>query len=143
PALLALLDRRVALRVRVADRHDGELLDAVRREGGDDPGETRAEVVAYDPHTFDVERVEDREHVRKAVADPVRVDFGRLLGVAEPAEVGRDHAEARVDERRDLVAPDVMRVRKAVQEQHRRPAALVEDGELDAVTLDPPDQAST
>jgi hypothetical protein len=71
------------------------------------------------------------------VRDPVRVDAVRPVGLAEPAEIRCDDAEAGLDERRHLVAPEARRVREAVEQQHRRPLALVEHRERHAVALDP------
>ena len=64
----------------------------------------------------------------------------RAVGVAEAAQVGRDRAEAGVDERPHLVAPQPRRVREAVQQQDRLPLALVGDGQLNPVAGHPPHQ---
>ncbi len=90
-----------------------------------------------DVRALDAERVENRDHVRHAVGDRVLLDSSRPLRLAEAAQVGRDRTHAGPDERRDLVAPELRRVGKPVEEQHGGALALVEHGQLDPVSPDP------
>src|SRR4051794_8489437 len=64
--------------------------------------------------------IEYGDHVGDAVRDAVRRDVGRLVTLTEAAQVRRDGAVARVGERLHLVAPQVVRVRPAVHQEHRR-----------------------
>ena len=61
------------------------------------------------------------EHADEARVDPVAVvgDVG-LVAAAVAGQVGRDHVEPGRAERRDLVAPRVRELGKAVQQQHDR-----------------------
>jgi hypothetical protein len=135
--LLAVGDRP-PLRGGVADGHRHEPLDAVRVQGGEDPGHGGAPVVADDTGLLDLERVEDRDEVGDGAAQAVRLDRGRPVGRAEAAHVRRDRPQPGVRERVHLVAPQMRRVREAVHEQDRRRAALalVADLELDPVAAD-------
>ena len=67
---------------------------------------------------FDAAVVEDAQRVLHGEEHVCRRDIGRDVGLAECALVGCDDSVARVDERRDLVAPQVGRVGPAVQQQH-------------------------
>src|SRR5581483_1181138 len=57
----------------------------------------------------------------------VPADVGRFVRAAEADQVGRDRAVTGGDDRRDDVAPQVRRRRLSVQQQDRRPLALVGD----------------
>src|SRR5436190_5887222 len=117
----------------MADRHRHQPVDPVGVQPGEHPRERRAPVVPDDVRALDSERVEDRDDVGRDRRDPVAVDLLRPVGLAEAAQVGRDHAEAGVGERRRLLPPQVRRVREAVQEDYRRPLALDVHRERDAV----------
>ena len=90
-----------------------------------------------DVGALDAERVENRDHVRDAVGDRVLLDAFRPLRLAEAAQVGRDHALAGLDERRDLMSPEPRRIGKPVEQEYRGAAALVEHGQSDAVAFEP------
>jgi hypothetical protein len=90
---------------------------------------------------FDLQRVEDRHDVRNAVPDRVLVYRLWLIGLAEAAQVRRDDAEARLDERRHLVAPEARGVGEAVQQHDGRAFALVGDRQRDAIACDAPHRA--
>jgi hypothetical protein len=64
--------------------------------------------------TRDPETVRDAGHVTQKDRQSVVLDSLGLVRLAEPPQVRRDHAEARVGERGDLVTPKVRRVREAV-----------------------------
>jgi hypothetical protein len=90
-------------------------------------------VVADEPHLRDPERIEQRNQVGHELVDRV-VALARLdLALAAATSVERDHAVAGVDERRNLVTPDRVVVRKAVHEQHVGALALDNYVELDIV----------
>ena len=77
------------------------------------------------------------------MAHRVGGDVRRLLGLAEAAQVGRDHALAGRDERGDLVPPQPVGVREAVDQQDGRALALVLDRQPHAVAVElPQHQAS-
>ena len=65
----------------------------------------------------------------------VPVEVERLVRAPEARQVGRDAAEAGVAHRRDDLAPQVRPRRLAVPEDDRRPVALVEVREAQAVDL--------
>ena len=64
---------------------------------------------------------EQRLHVARVRADVVAV-VGRQRRVAEAAQVGRDHLEAGLGERRDVAPPDPARLGPAVDQQQREAA---------------------
>ncbi len=67
------------------------------------------------------ERVEDAD---EAGVDPVAVvDHVGFVAAAVAGQVGRNHVEAGLAERGDLVPPRVRQLGKAVQQQHDRPVA--------------------
>src|SRR5439155_11030094 len=61
---------------------------------------------------------------------------GRLVGAPEADEVRSDRAVAVRHERRDDVSPQIRRRRLAVQQQDRRPLALVDDVHAQAVDVE-------
>ena len=89
-----------------------------------------------DVRPLDAERVENAGHVPNDGGQPIIRDGRRLAAASTAAQVGDDHAEAALDERGDLVAPQIARVRKAVQQDDRFAGALVPDMELEPVGLD-------
>ena len=78
-----------------------------------------------------------RTSATKVSSSIARKAAGRDLGLAIAAQVGDDDAESGGDERRNLVAPERVRVGKAVQEQHVRPGTDDLDVHIEAV--DPED----
>src|SRR5215211_8712323 len=70
--------------------------------------------------------------------DCVLVDRFRPIALAIAAHIGRHRVKTRGSERGNLVAPGIPGFRKAVAEQHQRPAALFGDVEANAVALDYP-----
>ena len=119
------------------DREHGQPAAPGRRGDGQRPGQRGAPVVADHGGPLDPERVEQAEHVGDQGRH--RVGGRRRPGgpTAEPAQVRRDHPVPGRDQRRDLVPPQRRRVREAVQQQHRGPAALVDHLERQAVGRDP------
>ena len=104
---------------------------------GEAPGLHRPPVVTDKPHFRDRQRIEQCSQIGHESVDRV-IAFARLdLALAASACVEGDHAVAGVDERRNLIAPDRVVVRKAVHEQYVRPLALGDDVEFDIVNADP------
>jgi hypothetical protein len=95
-------------------------------------------VVADDEGAGLAEGVEEGDEVADDVQGGVVVDGRRGVGAAAAAEVGRDDAEAGVGESRDLVAPGVPELREPVQQQQRRPRALLYHMHADPVHLQRP-----
>jgi hypothetical protein len=138
PGLLALLDRGLRERARVPDRKHDEPLDPLGNERRQPPRHRGPEVVADDLGALDAERIQHGDHVGDAVPDRVVGDVLGLRRVAEAAQVGCDDALAGRDERGDLVAPQPVGVREAVDQQDGRALALVLDRQRDAVAGDLP-----
>ena len=84
--------------------------------------------------SLDAERVEYAGHVAYRVGQRVAGHLGRATRPPEPPHVRRDRTEAMPGEERDLVPPQVGRVRPAVDEQHRGALAMVLDVERDPLT---------
>src|SRR5262249_46856340 len=68
----------------------------------------------------------------------VLIDAHRTRRFPEPAQVRRDDAVPRLDERRDLTPPHIGGVRKAVQQDHGRTAPLVHHVKLEPTDLHAP-----
>ena len=93
-------------------------------------------VVTDDGEAVVAERAHDRDLVGRHAAfriGCVMLPAVWLRAVAMTAQVRCDHAEALGKARRDL-APGNMRLRVAVQQQHRRPMARGGGADRDAVT---------
>ena len=73
-----------------------------------------------------------RDHVGGLLRDRVGLDGLRRVGEPEAAQVGHEHPVARVRERRDLVAPRVAELGKAVQQHDERPAGRTVLGDVQA-----------
>jgi hypothetical protein len=119
-----------------AQAGDGE--DAIGAEEAEVPGGRGAPVMADDEGAGLAEGVEEGDEVADDVQGGVVVDGRRGVGAAAAAEVGRDDAEAGVGESRDLVAPGVPELREPVQQQQRRPRALLYHMHADPVHLQRP-----
>ena len=70
-------------------------------------------------------RIEDAHHVAGDVEDAVALDPCRFRRLAEPAQIGCDHAVSGIDERRYLMSPQRVRIGEAVQQQDGRAVAFV------------------
>ena len=105
------------------DRQCHQMVDVVGHERRDRPRERRAPVVADDVSPRCAGVVEHRHHVAGERLHRVSVDLGRLVRGAIPAEVGDDHLEAGLGQRRHLVAPQPPRVGEAVEQHHRATVA--------------------
>ena len=81
----------------------------------------------------DRERVEHADDVAEDRLDPVRPHLRRSSRGAEAAQVRRDDAVARLDQRGTLMPPQLGRIGKAVQQQDRLARAFVDDAEVEIV----------
>src|SRR5262249_33218977 len=81
-------------------------------------------------------RVEDAGGIADKLGQEVRLDALGSIAAPAAAQVGRDRVEPGPGERRQLVPPDLSGVREAVQQQHGRPVALLDEVEAEAVCLD-------
>jgi hypothetical protein len=119
----------------MADRHRGQPADPVGHEHGQHPGKGGTPVVPGDVGVLDAERVEHADDVGDQGAHPVCLDRLGLGGVAEAAQVRRDHPVAGIGQSGDLVPPEPPGIGEAVQQQHRRPAARL--GQVEIQPVDP------
>ena len=78
------------------------------------------------------ELVEDRDQIGDELVDLVVGRARRHARLAESPQIGRDHAEAGLDERGNLIAPDRVRVGEPVYEQDVGTLTLDEDVEVEA-----------
>src|SRR5215475_229502 len=82
----------------------------------EEPALDRAPVVRDEPHLANLKRI---EHADEIVDQPIKFVIGNPRwnrALATAAGVHRDDAVARRDQRRNLLAPDRVIVRKAVDE---------------------------
>jgi hypothetical protein len=82
------------------------------------------------------EGVHEPNDIAGQLKDVVLLDGFRPVGLAVPTLVRRYRALARLGQRRQLVAPRVPRLWKAVAENDQRPGPLLGDIHLDAVGFD-------
>ena len=81
-----------------------------------------ADVATRDQAPLVTEHVVDqRVHVAGVQREVVLV-IGRQIAVAVAAQVGGDHLESGLGERRDVAPPDALRLRVPVQQEQRRAA---------------------
>jgi hypothetical protein len=99
------------------------------------PGDDAAPIVPDDVGPLLAQRADQRDDIGDERLDAIAA--ARLVGEVVAAHVRRDGAVARSGERRQLEAPGVPELGEAVQEQHDRPFALLDQVEADAVRLDP------
>ena len=92
-----------------------------RRERSGRPYDGGAPVVADEVAALETEMVENRGDVDREERDRVRLDPGRLVARAVAALVVRDDLEPGIDERRDLLRPQPLRVGEPVHEHDRTP----------------------
>src|SRR5262245_23557098 len=124
---------------RVPHREHGQLPDPVREEHGREPGHGRAPVVPDDVRRPGAGRVEHRRHVPDHPGQLVDGHLRRAVRAPEAPHVRHDHPEAVAGQERGLVAPQVARVRPAVDEQHRGSAPVLLHVEPDPADRDLPD----
>ncbi len=109
---------------------------AIGSQQGGMPCHGRAPVVPRDHSLFGAQHVEESHHIADEMQQGVLVDRLRSVGPAVTAHVGRDGVESGCRQRRELVAPRIPALRKAVAQDHERPFPLLGKVEMDAVRLD-------
>ena len=114
--------------------HSGE---PVRMQQRRRPGHHGAEVVPDDHRPFGADVIEQADDVGGQLDDVVRVDGRRLRRPAVAALIGRQHAVARLGQRRNLVTPGVRQLGEAVGQHHHRriPVTGIDDPEPHSVRL--------
>jgi hypothetical protein len=120
----------------VADRYRREPFDAVGDERGEGPRDRRAPVVPDQREPLEPQRVGDALQIGEQVGDRVVLDRGRLVGIAEPAQVGRDHAAPGCDQRGHLLAPHEVGIGPAVEQHDRFAFAFDEHVQSHAVHIE-------
>jgi hypothetical protein len=100
------------------------------------PCHRRAPIVPRDHGLSGAKRVEESHHVTDEMQQGVLVDRLRPAGPTVTAHVGSDGVESGRGQRRELVAPRIPAVRKAVAQDDQRPFPLLSNVEVDAVRLD-------
>ena len=93
-------------------------------------GKSRAPVVTHQVHGLELKRIHDARDVSDQVRDCVCLDPFRLCGFTEPPQIGSDHPVSGRRESVNLVAPDRVRVRKAMEQKDRIAVAFVQDGKF-------------
>jgi hypothetical protein len=94
--------------------------------------------MARDDRLRDIECIQQADHVAYEVQQRVLIDRFRCLAIAIAAHVRRDRTKSCVGERRQLVAPGIPGLRKAMAKDDWWPIALLRDMQVDAVGLDCP-----
>ncbi len=108
---------------------DDHALDPLGVLDGQSQADRAAPVVHDDRGVAQVERLEQRRHGVDVAVIGVPLDIDRLIGAPEAGQVGGQAAKAGVADGRDDLAPQKRPGGLAVQEQDRRPVALVEVGQ--------------
>src|SRR5258707_10629167 len=109
---------------------------AIRSQQGGMPCHWRAPIVAGDHRLSGAERIKESHHVTDEMQQGVLVDRLRSVGPTVTAHVGSDGVESGCRQRRELVAPRIPALRKAVAQDDERPFPLLSKVEVDAVRLD-------
>ena len=97
------------------------------------PDKVRAPVVAHEDGILLAQFIEHAHEIAAQRDHVIRLDLNGGRAPAEPAQVGRHDAEARLEERGHLPAPGVAELGKPVTQDDERPLALVQRLELDPV----------
>jgi beta-galactosidase len=119
---------------RHAQRNDtGETVRTQQRRM---PRNGRAPVVSDDDRFADIERIEHADHIADQMQHRVLLDLVRAIGAPIAAHIDGDRAKAFLGQHRNLMAPRVPALGKAVAEQHRRAVALFHHVDVDAVRVD-------
>ena len=109
---------------------------AIRAHQSGVPRHWRAPIMAGDNRALLAERVEQADHVANKMKQSVLVDRFGAVGLPIAAHVAGDRVKAGLGERRQLMAPRIPGLGKAMAQQHQRPAALFGDVQVDAVGRD-------
>src|SRR5207302_4654291 len=100
------------------------------------PGHAGAPVVPDDVRPLDSQRVENASYVSDDGGEAVVYDVRWLAASSTSTHVRHDRAKAVLYERGHLVAPEITRIGKAVQQDDRRARPLIPNVELKPVGLD-------
>ena len=86
---------------------------------------------------LELERLHQREHESAPVAERM---VGGIVGAAEPGQIGGHDAQPMRSQAREIARPDVGggAERSAMQQDHRRPAAVLEEPRIQAVDAERP-----
>jgi hypothetical protein len=87
---------------------------------------------------FDAERIKQADHVADEMQKGILLDRFRPIRATIAAHVGRDGMKARGGERRELMAPRILGLRKAVAQENGRPLAELGEVQTNAVRFDRP-----
>ncbi len=96
----------------------------------------RAPIVAGNDRLLGSQRIQQPDHVADQMQQRVPVDLRRLVGPPVAAQVGCDRTEPGCGEGRQLMAPRIPNLGKAVAQQDQRAFALLRDMHADAVGID-------
>jgi len=107
----------------VEDHHPRDPLRMLDRQPQPD---RPAPVVHDDRRVAHIELLEQRSDALRVAVVRVRAHVDRLVGPAEPGQVGGDAAKARVAHRRDHLPPQERPCGLAVEEDHRPAFAFVD-----------------
>ena len=117
PRLLALFPACGGERGRVADRQAGQAGDPFGRQCREYGADRTTPVVADDVGRACPEDVEEPDQVTDHLHHSVARDGAGFVGLTEAAEIGRDGSVAGLAEGGDLVAPDLVAVGPAVEQE--------------------------
>jgi hypothetical protein len=112
--------------------------DAVGVQLGGCPGKAGARIVPNEHRPFFAECVHEAEDIGKLVAQAVALNILGCVRLADSTQVGRDGVVAGCGQCRELVAPRVPHLGKAMDHHHQRPVARLGDVHADPVGLDLP-----
>ena len=106
---------------RVDADHAGDAIEVAQRHLPDDEA---APVVADEDRLVDLEMIEQADEIASQMLDVVVLDRLGPVGRAIAALVRRDHANAGLAQRLDLVTPGERELRPAMAQHHRRRVGL-------------------
>ena len=115
------IGRRAVVMRRVDADHAGDAVEMAQRHLPDDEA---APVVADEDRLVDLEMIEQPDEIAGQMLHVVGLDRLGPVGRAIAALVRRDHADAGLAQRLDLVTPGKRHLRPAVAEHHRRRVGL-------------------
>jgi hypothetical protein len=99
-------------------------------------GNRRTPVVADDDCAFRAKRGDQTADVSAHVLDRVGLDCGRFVAAAIAAHVRRSNSIAGICQRRDLVAPRIPALGKAVDQYNKWALSRHRHAEADAIGID-------
>ena len=129
------IDRRALKKWRVDADDAGATVGVIDRHLPDDEP---APIVADEHGLLVTERIEEAREIAGQMRHVVGLDFGRARRAAIAALIGRDDVETCFGQGRNLEAPGIGELRKAVTENDRQAVlrSRLVDGHVDAVGLD-------